>query len=1001
MSSFNLKEFNNLSRSHNYFMTNDRLQGFPTLQENSLILRNILENRDSNSTDKIYNFKTVKPKKYVKFKIPESPGYNSVSKVQLIYHQLYPHNNAISTEVPFNYHRYHRKNNIRNISYNIDNQNIINPYENNYIIKVNKNLNMPKYYKISSRHMRNIITSPEISNYAFSNSNINDSDNEIHTLSFKGSKFFANSFFGLNNDSIVVSPEKNNISNSNSNITKGIELFRNYDELKKKKEEIIQRKMKKNLSPKIEENLMKERNKDLKEKTINIKLQQFEPKIENKSKLIPLLKDKDGIFNMKKIKPRFNSNDTNPNSKQKNANNNSYRIIINQPLKNNPNKINITINNKVNNSNNTTFSNEINQSNIIKVSNSTTDLKNNNNIIYNKKKYKTNNIFISKYCSPQKMTVNNKIKENSETIRKKYENSEKQHKVQRPYNIKTYSPYLPDILASPNRFIILSKKFVEDYSSRTPTFLYSDDKKISIKVHIIPNLEETFFGRKKTKEKMKMQRVISIYFINENDSNKGLNLIRNKIKKNTKELNNNALSAIKEEEEKSRVEPEILGKKDDSQNKIKISSKLEYPEHEPENVSKIEKKEEKIETNKNKNKNEEKNNKIININEISNKNENEIKEKLSPTNNDYELMNNKIKENNKKEEKKLDNGVELLKTEPKVEKKRFFRRRFDKSNKNPEVKSEIKEKEEKKEEKEKEKEKGKEKEKEQDKNQSQIKQRSYRRIFERNKNALKQDELNNNTEQKIEITESFNNKRKYETLNKQSEPELLTTNSKKDIKRDHLLTDNFNKKEEKYIDEYGKKLTKTESIKVIEQKPNFRANFRRRFDKSKNETISMTDAGKNETKTEPKEIDKNFRRRFDKQKIESESQTIKNENKNDIKEKDNKNLDNKIRRRFQHSNPGNNIESIKKEEKIEKNEIQPKEKKYRRRFQKDEPKPKAEIKIEINDEPKGKKRRFENQIHLETNSPLIKDEKKAGVNEKLKTENNIRKRYVRHFGNKK
>jgi hypothetical protein len=254
-----------------------------------------------------------------------------------------------------------------------------------------------------------------------------------------------------------------------------------------------------------------------------------------------------------------------------------------------------------------------------------------------------------------------------------------------------------------------------------------------------------------------------------------------------------------------------------------------------------------------------------------------------------------------------------------------------------------------------------------------------------------------------------NNKRKYETLNKQSEPELLTSNSKKDIKRGYFITNNFDKKEEKYIDEYGNKLMKTEPIKVIEQKPNFRANLRRRLDKSKNE-ISLTDAGKNETKTESKEIDKNIRRRFDKQKIESESQLIKNENKDEIKEKDNKNLDNKIRRRFQYSNPGNgnNIESIKKEESIETNEIKTDEKKYRRRFQKDAPKHEPEIKTEINDEQKEKKnyekgnqRRFGNQNKSENNSQLIKNEKKEGMNERQNTESNFRKRYVRHFGNKK
>ena len=72
-----------------------------------------------------------------------------------------------------------------------------------------------------------------------------------------------------------------------------------------------------------------------------------------------------------------------------------------------------------------------------------------------------------------------------------------------------------------------------------------------------------------------MQRVISIYFINENDIDNGLNLIRNKIKKNSKDLNNNALSSIKEEEEKSKMEQELLVKKDKTQNDIKINAKIE------------------------------------------------------------------------------------------------------------------------------------------------------------------------------------------------------------------------------------------------------------------------------------------------------------------------------------------------------------------------------------------------------------------------------------------
>ena len=57
---------------------------------------------------------------------------------------------------------------------------------------------------------------------------------------------------------------------------------------------------------------------------------------------------------------------------------------------------------------------------------------------------------------------------------------------------------------------------------------------------------------------MKMQRVISIYFIKENDSDKGFNLIRNKIKKNSKDLNNKALSAIKKKKKNQKLNQNFL-----------------------------------------------------------------------------------------------------------------------------------------------------------------------------------------------------------------------------------------------------------------------------------------------------------------------------------------------------------------------------------------------------------------------------------------------------------
>ena len=55
ISSSELREFNQLSKRHNYFMTSNRTNGFPSIKENSIFLKTILANHMSKSTDKIKN----------------------------------------------------------------------------------------------------------------------------------------------------------------------------------------------------------------------------------------------------------------------------------------------------------------------------------------------------------------------------------------------------------------------------------------------------------------------------------------------------------------------------------------------------------------------------------------------------------------------------------------------------------------------------------------------------------------------------------------------------------------------------------------------------------------------------------------------------------------------------------------------------------------------------------------------------------------------------------
>ena len=59
MSNFDLHEFNILSKRHNYFMTNNRINGFPVLNESSVFLQKILSQRASNSSEKIKHIKII------------------------------------------------------------------------------------------------------------------------------------------------------------------------------------------------------------------------------------------------------------------------------------------------------------------------------------------------------------------------------------------------------------------------------------------------------------------------------------------------------------------------------------------------------------------------------------------------------------------------------------------------------------------------------------------------------------------------------------------------------------------------------------------------------------------------------------------------------------------------------------------------------------------------------------------------------------------------------
>ena len=323
MSNFDLREFNILSKRHNYFMTDNRINGIPLLNENSILLKKILLNRSSNSSDKILekdnsNNSNPKPKKFVHFEKPESIIYKSpIIKKVIANNPKENFHNKRHQYILFN-------NKIQNISSNSDNKINISPYRKNRLL-LDKSINRQNYYRISINNINKKQNTPD--NYSkhtkfHSNSNIIDYDNDLLILSYKGKKIFSSNYFGSFKNIEVNNSEKKKENINSINIRRS-ELFRNSKELKKKKEEIFLRKMKRESSALRKEMLRKEKDKDIKVQKISIEINSDNHSRKNSNnnimRIIPINKE----FNdLKKKTYRLISYDNNLKKKNK------YNIVV-------------------------------------------------------------------------------------------------------------------------------------------------------------------------------------------------------------------------------------------------------------------------------------------------------------------------------------------------------------------------------------------------------------------------------------------------------------------------------------------------------------------------------------------------------------------------------------------------------------------------------------------------------------------------------------------------
>ena len=360
-----------------------------------------------------------------------------------------------------------------------------------------------------------------------------DSENDSNCLSFNGKKMFSSSTFkSLNSPIIPNSPKFINENNG--------ELYRNYSQLKLKQEEIYKRKIKKSMSAEKRKILEIQKNKEIKEKTID-----FNHKIiknNNPIKKIPIGQKQAKFYIIKSNDNKENLSNNIILTNIVSPKNNNKKLIINTSIENIIYKGKNGIkNNKINQKSNKHLL-SINQNYI-------------NNIKNSLKKYFSNRTENSNIIKKSKKNTN------SNYLKKNYKN----FKIIFPKNNKKLTKSsTPDRFKLPNN-IIDQKKYIEDQLN--DSLYIAKDKKLIIRIHSLQNINQIFLMKGKNKQNLKIQKFMNICLSN------NIKLYLNYLVNNEKKIKNkkykNILSAIKEEEEKSKAEIAI----NESQIEIKNNNK--------------------------------------------------------------------------------------------------------------------------------------------------------------------------------------------------------------------------------------------------------------------------------------------------------------------------------------------------------------------------------------------------------------------------------------------
>ena len=547
MSEYPNKKNNCTNQKYRFNIDNETKKALLSLSNKSIFLKNIIKNKEKQKTSNKKLFEMCseeRKKRFGKLKIHDQSPYE---RSEIIYQS--PINTTKTERIQKeDYNNKPYENNYSNYSKNSE----FHFYKTNLTSKINNKRNNYIYYKLPNNIS---YKSFQGKNNTQNKSSIDDKDNrrteiDKHVISIQGHKMFTNSSFsGLNNKAMYNSPISNHINDNT-------ELFRNYIKLKLKKEEIYKRKNKKDISSEQNENFIK-KDKEIKEKNFNYitdnndksKIQVLNSyyKDSNYKNKIPIQK-KDIKYNIKK---NFIIKRNNNNSKM------IYSYISSQDNVNTRNlsKNIIKIMNKCNNlsysRDNNIYNNNTDKSrNSYILKRKKNDISNYTNFNTMYKSFKYNFYSLKNHRNYNNVINNTEINKSSNNIQKKniilncIESN-----MNKKLNTKSKNKmFTPEKNTNPYKFVSSRKQFLEDQLNNR--ILFSHDKKLTIRIHCLRNINQEFIFKRKKAPKLCIKKANDFFLIGNKLSNLNYSMFR-KISKTT--INKNILSSIKEEE-KSRAE---------------------------------------------------------------------------------------------------------------------------------------------------------------------------------------------------------------------------------------------------------------------------------------------------------------------------------------------------------------------------------------------------------------------------------------------------------------